>query len=89
MSSDLFCKDCRFSDRHPSLRSSWICMHPSSLVQPRVNLVTGFTMDSYQLYCREARKYEMPELNCGPGGKHWEPGELDFGAPSNPPPAAC
>lgn len=72
----LLCKDCRWVDwRVPGDALSAVCRHPTSLWQPKPDVVTGDTPPAQPLPCREARQQggSGGAGDCGPEGKHWEP----------------
>lgn len=66
------CKDCRFALPPEPPRVMWKCLHPASLLQPELDLVTGETLESEPLFCGSARTTILPG-RCGPSGQFWEP----------------
>ncbi len=68
------CRDCRWMGRPGNvaivLRIQQ-CQHPSSRVAERLDLVSGLTIEGYQMYCGTARGSRSREL-CGPEGRYWE-----------------
>jgi hypothetical protein len=67
----LLCKDCRFGTSEPPgkfLFFDGLCTHPTSLYQPRLNLLTGEPVATYPLPCKETRA--DPD-RCGEDGRHW------------------
>jgi hypothetical protein len=64
------CKDCRWIEvRVPDDALSAVCLHPTSLRQPKADVLTGETPPPQPLPCSEARLIG----DCGAEGKHWEP----------------
>ncbi len=68
----LLCTDCRFARQYGSTPSDWLCMEPSGLVRPHVNLVTGEVPVPLRITCMTAREGIHPGT-CGPRGMHWRP----------------
>jgi hypothetical protein len=72
MSEARFCKDCRFAKKYAGHDEYWECLHPSSLVVPEMNLVTGVVPRPRQLSCLHAR-YSIGKIQrCDPEGRFWE-----------------
>jgi hypothetical protein len=64
------CKDCRWIEvRVPADALSAVCLHPTSLRQLKVDVLTGNTPPQQPVQCSEARLMG----DCGPEGKYWEP----------------
>jgi hypothetical protein len=77
--SDRFCKDCRHFQPGRHDLSEPNCLHPSSVYQAPVSLVTGQTPEPTQMFCGWARSPLGPATRCGPSGQFWEPREVGFG----------
>jgi hypothetical protein len=60
------CKDCRFAD------PTFLCEHPTSRIEPEVDLVTGEMTAARSMYCSAIRQFGFTE-RCGPAGRYWEP----------------
>ena len=76
------CRDCRFADLGPP---EPVCLHASSVVEPRVDLATDRPMAPYQMTCRGAR--QPVSGHCGIDGRFWEArGQADASSVSRSPP---
>jgi hypothetical protein len=63
------CRDCRWIEvRVPDDALSAVCLHPTSLRQPRAAVLTGETPPPQPLRCSEARLMG----DCGPEGNYLE-----------------
>ena len=66
----LLCKDCRYAE---DVRGRWLCRHPTSVVVPPPDRVTGATREPYSDQCSFVRiDQEMfrPKL-CGSQCRYW------------------
>lgn len=68
----LLCKDCVFLARVTGPPDVWPCMHPSSVVRPKLDLVTGELTTPRDLAASYART-GIHEGSCGPRGQFWQP----------------
>lgn len=75
ISKELYCKDCKYSSRSIIdiifANKIYKCTHPSSFIEPRINLVYGYQSKGYYQSCSEMR-YQSDGI-CGKYGKFWSP----------------